>query len=314
MFSVIIPLYNKAPYICRAIDSVLQQSFKDFEVIVVNDGSTDGGAEMVTHKFQDQIQVLHQSNKGVSVARNAGIAEASGVYIAFLDADDYWHPAYLAVVDSIIQLHPEIGLIGTKYDAHKLNFSMPIRSRFVNDYWKEAIKNTLFFTSATVMKKTFFENQPGFDQKLKLGEDIDVWLRAYMYFGTGIYIDHKLVFYNQSDLQAATSKSYALDETLMPKLFSNQYETLAQEMNLQTRRGFYNFRERWVLFNLFSFFKRKDNQEPISNLLSRLKSRNYLVKGFYYLPFASLHHACNKAWLSKQFRNYMKFCFRHIYS
>ncbi len=69
MFSIIIPLYNKAPYICRAIDSVLQQYFKDYEIIVVNDGSTDGGEKIVKEKYEGKINLIHQENQGVSVAR-----------------------------------------------------------------------------------------------------------------------------------------------------------------------------------------------------------------------------------------------------
>mgnify|MGYP003661299564 CR=1 FL=1 len=103
MFSVIIPLYNKKHYVSRAIDSVLNQTFQDFEVIVVNDESTDGGVELVKEKYGEQVHLLNQKNQGVSVARNTGIEQAQFPYIAFLDADDYWHSDFLFWMNSRIQ-------------------------------------------------------------------------------------------------------------------------------------------------------------------------------------------------------------------
>ena len=94
--SVVIPLYNKAPYIGRALDSALAQTFADFEVIVVDDGSTDGGGEVVAARGDRRVRLIAQANAGPGAARNRGLSAASGEYISFLDADDEWLPGFLA--------------------------------------------------------------------------------------------------------------------------------------------------------------------------------------------------------------------------
>ena len=96
--SVVIPLYNKAPYIDRALRSVLAQTFQDFEVIIVDDGSTDGGAKIVKSTTDKRIKLIQQKNSGVSAARNRGIQESKSKLIAFLDADDEWKSRFLEVI------------------------------------------------------------------------------------------------------------------------------------------------------------------------------------------------------------------------
>src|SRR5947209_3795753 len=93
--SVIIPLYNKAPYVRRTLDSVRAQTFADYEVIVVDDGSTDGGAAVVEGFGDPRFRLIAQPNAGPGAARNRGLAEAGGEFVAFLDADDEWLPTFL---------------------------------------------------------------------------------------------------------------------------------------------------------------------------------------------------------------------------
>ena len=95
MISVIIPLYNKEDYISRAIDSVLRQTFKDFELIIVNDGSTDQGPGIARNFHDRRIRVIDQQNSGEGAARNRGVAEARAELVAFLDADDEWESSFL---------------------------------------------------------------------------------------------------------------------------------------------------------------------------------------------------------------------------
>ena len=109
-FSVIIPLYNKGPYLSKALASVIAQTFRDFELIVVDDGSTDDSfkvAQFVLKDAEVKHQLIRQVNAGVSTARNNGVMAASGDYICFLDADDWWGPSFLERMDWLILEYPD---------------------------------------------------------------------------------------------------------------------------------------------------------------------------------------------------------------
>ena len=115
MISVVIPLYNKEQYIERAVYSVLSQTFQQFEIVIVNDGSTDGSASVIERMDNPLIRLIHQKNGGVSAARNRGIEEARFEYIAFLDADDEWKENHLEIIAGLISKFPECGVFGTSY-------------------------------------------------------------------------------------------------------------------------------------------------------------------------------------------------------
>lgn len=115
MFTVLIPLYNKAAYIQRALDSVSAQTCRPTEILVVNDGSTDGGDAIVRSLKNPLIRVLDQPNQGVSIARNNGLAAATQPYIAFLDADDRWRPGFLAAMRQAIEAFPSATLYGAGF-------------------------------------------------------------------------------------------------------------------------------------------------------------------------------------------------------
>ena len=107
MFSVIIPTYNRASFVTKAVDSVLRQTFKDYEIIVVDDGSTDTTTQAL-EQYGRAITIIHQVNNGVSAARNAGIRKATGRWIAFLDSDDEWKENYLARQSEQIRCNPNV--------------------------------------------------------------------------------------------------------------------------------------------------------------------------------------------------------------
>lgn len=281
---------------------------------MINDGSTDGGEMLVDKLYGDQIKLIHQENQGVSVARNTGIAKAKFSWIAFLDADDYWHKEYLNFVAAVIEENKDVGIIGCHYDPFQLAINPQLNYIKLDNYFKRAVRNVLFFTSATVLKKSFFDYKPGFDPQLKLGEDIDVWIRASLFFGDGIYIQNTLVAYGQDDHNRATEKNYPLDQTLIPKIIQSGYYKNSILKSSCSQDSFEAFRDKWIYMGLFQCYALKSNSQPIGKLLKKMPNRFALVRLFYLLPFGLLQPLFSNQFFSKHYRNYLKLCFRYIYT
>lgn len=184
--SVIIPLYNKARHIRRALDSVMAQTMQDFEVIVVDDGSTDGGGDVAREVSDSRIRLIAQENRGVSAARNRGIHEASFEQIAFLDADDEWLPSFLETVTGLRERHPEAGAFATAYRVCRGDTST--RPAFVgcvqspdggllDDYFLAALGPEPVWTSAVMIPKHVFGQVGNFPVGVRRGEDVNMWER-----------------------------------------------------------------------------------------------------------------------------------------
>ncbi|HVT80553.1 MAG TPA: glycosyltransferase family A protein [Phycisphaerae bacterium] len=176
--SVIIPTYNCAAFVPQAVASVLAQTLPAAEVIVVDDGSTDGTAEQLK-PYGDRICVLRQENQGVSAARNHGIARAKGHFIAFLDSDDVWHPRKLELQVPILQRDTHLGLLGTAAFAHP-HVSPPDVSpdaTVINVPWEKLVVKNYFTTSSILVRREILEKAGPFDTSLQGPEDYDLWLR-----------------------------------------------------------------------------------------------------------------------------------------
>jgi glycosyltransferase involved in cell wall biosynthesis len=186
--SVVIPLFNKGPYIARALNSVLNQTFQDFEVIVVNDGSTDEGAAIV-REFQDpRIRLIQQENRGVSAARNHGVADSRADLIAFLDADDEWFPCHLDTILRLRRNFPEGGAFATSHRIYcndgKIRSAMyyaippePWEGEIPEYFLTVAMGDVPACSSTVVIPKKVFQEIGGFVEGEQWGEDIDVWGR-----------------------------------------------------------------------------------------------------------------------------------------
>lgn len=183
-FSVIIPLYNKEKFVENTLKSILNQSFMDFEVIIVNDGSTDASEEKVKQFSDDRIRYFSKENEGVSTARNYGIDQAKSEYITFIDADDFWYPNFLQEMFQNINRFPNqkifSGAIEVETIAKTLKAQYSIEktsdSEIVN-YFDASIKTTVICTSCAVFHKSIFDEIGKFDSNLKSGQDTDLWIR-----------------------------------------------------------------------------------------------------------------------------------------
>ena len=202
-FSVIIPLYNKAPYVRKALETVCAQTYRDYEIIVINDGSTDNSAVVADEylKATDGIdyQIISQQNAGVSAARNAGVALSHGDYLAFLDADDWWEPTYLEKMAQLIEDYPEAGLYASNYVYYKpgkTRVALNIPTGYIN-YPKAYYESNAMpiWTGAAMIQRKVFEEMGGFPVGIKLGEDFLLWAKTAMHYPVA-FCEEPLAYYN----------------------------------------------------------------------------------------------------------------------
>jgi glycosyltransferase involved in cell wall biosynthesis len=183
-FSVIIPLFNKEKFIEATLKSVLNQTFIDFEILIINDGSTDNSASIIKGFDDSRIRYYYKENAGVSSARNDGIEKAQSNYISFIDADDYWYPDFLEEMYKIIQKHPEQKVFSAAIEIETSKKVIPASYSIIktNDceivnYFTASSKETVICTSCAVFYKSIFEETGTFDIEIKSGQDTDMWIR-----------------------------------------------------------------------------------------------------------------------------------------
>ena len=188
-FTVIIPLYNKEPYIKRALETVLNQTYDNFEMIIIDDGSTDEGVRIVSSIQDTRIKVFSQINSGVSAARNRGALLAKNQYLAFLDADDTWEPNFLQEISNLIDEFPYAGIYATNnkfiYPSGKVmleSFSDLFNGKnsgIIEDYFGlfAKIQKSPFSNSNLCIPKKIYDEFGGYKEGVKLTEDSDLWCR-----------------------------------------------------------------------------------------------------------------------------------------
>ncbi len=190
VFSIVIPLYNKERHIAETLNSVLLQTFDDYEVIVIDDGSTDGSAAEVKKLSDNRIIYIKTGNKGVSSARNTGIDMAKGEIIAFLDADDIWMPTHLQELYNLYKDYPEAGILHSGYIIKAGNTELiphfeglPEQYRgMIDDPFKASLHYRLGIVQVMGVRKNVFETAGYFDPQLSNMEDTDFWIRAALAF------------------------------------------------------------------------------------------------------------------------------------
>lgn len=207
-FSVVIPLYNKERYIDATLQSVVAQTWEDYEVLLVDDGSTDGSLSLVEPFLRDsRFRLIRQTNAGVSVARNTGINQARGEYICFLDADDLWLPEYLQTAHDNIMHYPEIRMVVTAYNAFETNPSQPLFRCTLERYFMDRVRLVDFYkycvlrggtfaqTSGVIIHREVFSREHlEFRPGCSMGEDLDMWVRVAAK-GEVLYINQPLESY-----------------------------------------------------------------------------------------------------------------------
>ena len=183
-FSVVIPVYNKATTLKRTLRSVLEQTFNDFEIVAVDDGSSDKSLSILQNAASRHanLRIIRQKNAGVSAARNHGTRESKGEWIAFLDADDVWLPKMLQELLALIERFPEVGMVGTNY-YQKVGSCLCARKRNCRvqkvDFYREFKPSSIpFHTSSHAIKADELRQVGGYDERISFYEDAELMFRV----------------------------------------------------------------------------------------------------------------------------------------
>ncbi|GGD03496.1 glycosyltransferase family 2 protein [Hyunsoonleella pacifica] len=286
MITVVIPLYNKAHTITRTLDTVLNQTYKEFEVVIINDGSTDDGVSVIQNFTTDsRVKIINQSNQGVSVARNEGVRHAKYEYIAFLDGDDEWLPNYLSKMHEAIQKFPNAGLFCS---AGKVRSGGKEYLRQADKY-KHLIVEIDFFenphvflhTSATVVAKDLFKESGGFPAGMKRNEDYALFFKLALKAKV-IYSGFTLSIYVGDVEGQATTISFNVVKHDVIKRFNTVHDTWLklEEKNLNYKiftkyelRHFFLANLKAKNYNNILFFK--ENIQP--NLCKMFSSGEWFL-------------------------------------
>ncbi len=226
--SVVIPLYNKAPHVARAVASVLAQSVHDFELVVVDDGSTDGGGDIVRQFRDPRIRLVRQQNGGAAAARNRGIHESRFDRIAFLDADDEWTPVFLETVLGLSARHPQAGIYATAYRCSmgqaiwRPSFTDCVdrpEGGILEDYFRTGLKSSPVTASSSMIPRRVFEDVGGFLVGVARGEDLQMWIRIALRYRVAWSPVEGAIYHLDADNRAcATPEETTTDLAIGPSL------------------------------------------------------------------------------------------------
>jgi glycosyltransferase involved in cell wall biosynthesis len=198
-FSIVIPLYNKANFILATLKSVSDQTFENYEIIVINDGSTDESLSKIEALKLPKLSIHTQENKGLSAARNRGVTLARGQYVALLDADDIWKPTYLKSMFKLIENYPNHQIFGCTYKESRNGRLMDIHTSFeaqlnqesyvLDDFFSANYKQFIVDQSSLIFDRNFIKTHT-FNEHIDVSEDVDYYLN---YFAS-----QQIIFLNRS--------------------------------------------------------------------------------------------------------------------
>ena len=301
-FSVIIPLYNKAPYVAKAIQSVLAQTFSDYELIVVDDGSKDDSATIASQIIEGRqnCRLIHQDNMGVSMARNNGVATSHGDYLCFLDADDWWEPTFLEEMSQLIEEFPEAGIYGVNYTIvnetkHKTRVAqIGVEEGFEKGYinYCQAYAKTMYMplTSISVaIPRAVFDEMGGFPQDIKLGEDFLLWIRIVLKYKVA-FLNKPLAYYNQ-DVDSLSSGTHRIDydpDAFMTFYFDQFAAAEREDKDVKV------LLDRLRVCSLMSFRKQNLYRDRVQHEIDEVDFANVasIYRFYYHAPYWMVWFSC----------------------
>lgn len=304
MFSIVIPLYNKENLIEYSIRSILSQTFQDFEIIVVNDGSTDNSVSMAESVMDSRIRIINQANAGVSAARNRGIKEAKYDLIAFLDADDEWKPDYLDTQNRLAQKYSECSVFACNYEFHNSNGQitptiirkLPFTSEtgVLTNYFEVACaSHPPLCTSAVAVRKQALEAVEGFPVGIKSGEDLLTWARLAVKFK---------IAYNRTPL-AIYNLGEGYDYSNLPPRKQDIGDPVGKNLlslynNNPDISGFRKYISHWHRMRASTAIRFGDRKETIIESIKALKFNLLNYKVILFMILAILPYSVSKKIIS----------------
>lgn len=270
-FSIIVPLFNKELYLRRALESINVQTFGDYEVIIVDDGSTDGSAEVARKYLKSNWQLHQQPNAGVSAARNKGVELSHGQYLCFLDADDAWHPQFLECMKVVIDAKPGAGLYGANYKAiigdtlpnSKHSDARNTACKSINLFRTWLVRNPLH-TDGMIVSREVFDETGGFDISQRYYEDATLMFKIAAKYP--VVVTSNVLTYYFTDV-ADNANSRMKKE---PPLFPGYLPTLL-ELSKSTNDFWLRFFTKMELFLALAsnlYFHREERNPEIADRLS----------------------------------------------
>ncbi|MGG6293241.1 glycosyltransferase family 2 protein [Leptolyngbya sp. AN02str] len=250
--SVVIPAYNAMAYLPETLASVLNQTWTDCEVLIINDGSTDGITEWATTVTDPRVRFMHQENGGVSRSRNLGIAQSQGTYIAFVDADDLWLSTKLEKQLQCFQHNPTLGLVYTWTQLID-ELGTPTRTTICNhlegQVWKDVLmSDPVGNGSAAMVHRRCLEQVGGFDPSLSIFEDRDLWIRIAEHYSFGV-VKECLTHYRQHGNSAMRDRQKVLRD--MRIVVDRSFATVPDEW-LPIRNQVYGSLLNWQAWEAYS--------------------------------------------------------------
>jgi glycosyltransferase involved in cell wall biosynthesis len=273
MISIVIPLYNKEKYVLATLQSVFDQTYQNFEVLVVNDGSTDNGLELVKSIKDSRIQIIeHAKNKGLSAARNTGISMAKGEVISLIDADDTWKSTYLEEIMKLVKSFPKASLFGTCYQEVYSNqnvrdctilISTKLKNQqfYIANFFESSLGMPVICPSSFSFKKNIFQTIELFNESIDFAEDVDFYIRSNLAFKMAY--SYKALVNVKMDIQEQMT-SQPLGRKILPNL--NSYEK--ENRNNYSLIKYLNFK-RYIFAMKYKWDKNKKGMKLMLDSMDR---------------------------------------------
>ncbi len=305
-FSIVIPLYNKGQHIIDTINSVLNQTYTNYEIIVVNDGSTDNSLEKLSTITDKRIKIINKENGGVCSARNTGIQASLNDYIAFLDADDIWLPTCLEEQARLINDYSNAAIWGVGFIEMANNKQTRYLPTGLSEGYRGVVPNyfqmknrvsDLYCSSSTVVLKKAFETTGLFDTRIRIAEDCDMWFRLIARF-PAIYYDKTLVIYRQDATNRASNENKDFTQCLA--YYPEKY------VSYKDNKIFYHYIQNWCAVSIKQHYFRYKKDRAIARAAA--KKLDYSVLPHKYKYIFNTPYFIGKAieWLSIMRKHFKK--------